>query len=187
MNNNNPHGLRPACYLNGAPYNGQVEEFYIPETDTDDFFVGDAVTLAGSASAEGIPTIRRAASGDALLGAVIGVSRAIRDDEVYRQGGQAMHVFVSTDANILYEIQEDSDGGALTADNVGQNAELLVQDGSDQGISGTELDSSTAATTAGHDLKIMRLVRREDNAIGENAKWLVKINNHQYADNEVGV
>lgn len=98
-----------------------------------------------------------------------------------------MHVFVSTDANILYEIQEDSDGGALTADNVGQNAELLVQAGSAQGISGTELDSSTAATTAGHDLKIMRLVRREDNAIGENAKWLVKINNHQYADNEVGV
>jgi hypothetical protein len=47
-------------------------------------------------------------------------------------------------------------------------------------MSGVELDSSTAATTATLQVKIIRLDQRPDNEIGTNADWIVKINNHQH-------
>lgn len=187
MNTDNAFGLRPVCHINGSPYNGQSQEFYIPETDTDDIGPGDPLTLAGSADANGVPSVSKAASGDPILGVMTAVSRPLRDDPVFREASTARYILAVTDPNILFAIQEDSVGGALAATNVGQNAELAIGTVSGQGISQTELDSSTAATTVGHDLKIIRLLNREDNEIGDNAEWLVKINNHQYADGEAGV
>jgi len=43
-----------------------------------------------------------------------------------------------------------------------------------------ELDSSDVANTATLPLRILRLVDREDNAIGTHAKWLVKLNTHTH-------
>lgn len=65
---------------------------------------------------------------------------------------------------------------------------MVVAAGSNTtGFSATELDSSTAAVTATLDCQIMRLADREDNEIGTNAKWLVKLNNHQFVDGTTGI
>lgn len=181
-------GLRPAMYLNGAPYNGKAGWYYIPSTDATAVYLGDLVKLGGSADADGVPSVTKASSTNNVLGVVVAVHPTTQASTIYRAASTAAYVYVADDPNILFEIQEDSAGGALTADSVGLNANLIDAGGSTvTGFSGVELDSSTAAADATYDFVIYRLARRPDNAIGTNAKWLVKLNNHQYADSVVGV
>ena len=181
-------GLVPVGYLNGAPYNGQVNKYYIPDTDSTAVFVGDPVKLAGSADSRGIPSVAQASVGDAIIGAVVGIAEATRDDDIYRAASTEKYVLVADDPQTVFEVQEDSDGGALAATDVGQNASFIVGTGSTvTGLSGVELDSSTAATTSTLDLQILRLSDREDNEIGTNAKWLVKLNNHQFTNAATGI
>jgi hypothetical protein len=93
---------------------------------------------------------------------------------------------VADAADLIFEVQEDSVGGALAAANVGQNASLIA--GNNNGfLSGWMLDSSTAAATNTLQVQLLGLARRIDNAFGTNAKWLVRINNHQYANQVAGV
>jgi hypothetical protein len=58
-NTNAPFGLRPVCYLNGAPWNGQARRYYVPSSDTFAYYMGDVVssvangsTLNGSSAVE---------------------------------------------------------------------------------------------------------------------------------------
>lgn len=181
-------GLSPAYHQDGSPYNGQVMEFHVPSSDATAIFVGDPVKLAGSADADGIPDVAQAAVGNVVVGVMVGRARVTRDDEIYRPASTEAYIFVATDPDIVYEVQEDSVGGALAATNVGQNASFIVGTGSTTtGLSGVELDSSTAATTSTLDLQIVRLVRRADNEIGTNGKWYVRLNNHQYVDGTTGI
>jgi hypothetical protein len=95
---------------------------------------------------------------------------------------------VADDPDALFEAQENSGGTAFTVNDVGLNCNFIVAAGSTvTGLSGVELDTSTEATTNTLDLKIVGLARRQDNAIGANAKWLVRINRHQYANQVAGV
>jgi hypothetical protein len=48
------------------------------------------------------------------------------------------------------------------------------------------LDNTTEATTAGLNLQILGLVKRPDNAYGVNARWLVKINDHEFSVGQTG-
>lgn len=193
-NSDNPTGLTPRYFEDGSPYAGQVEWYYVPSTDGTAIYLGDTVKLAGGADSEGVPSVTKASSGDAVVGVMVAVSAiegadsSGRDSEVYRPASQERYVQVAVDPDILYEVQEDSDTSTLAAADVGLNAEIIDGGGdSNTGLSGIELDSSSAATTAGHDLQIRRLVRRPDNEIGDNAKWLVKLNNHQYANGSTGI
>lgn len=181
-------GLAPKMYLNGAPYNGKAGRYYIPSTDGTAVYVGDLVKLAGSADSEGVPTVTKASSTDAVVGVVVGVEAETRDSTVYRAASAGRYVYVADDPAILFEVQEDSVGGALAATSVGLNANWVDGGGSTvTGRSGIELDSSTAATTNTLDFQIVRMSRRPDNEIGTNAKWLVRLNNHQYVDGTTGV
>jgi hypothetical protein len=54
------------------------------------------------------------------------------------------------------------------------------------GLSATTIDNSTEATTNTLDLKIIGLANKPNNAVGESAKWIVKINRHQYANQVAG-
>lgn len=181
-------GLAPKMHMNGSPYNGQPERFYVPSSDATAIYVGDMVKLAGSADADGVPSVTKASSTNVVVGVVVGVEAETRDSTVYRPASEERYVMVCTDPSVLFEIQEDSDGGALAATSVGLNANFVDGGGSTvTGKSGIELDSSTAATTATLDFQIVRLSRRPDNEIGTNAKWLVRLNNHQYVDGTTGV
>lgn len=190
-NADTPFGLRPVRYLSGAPWNGQVRPYLIPSSDATAVFIGDPVKLAGSAGtagqkvdglpAGGLATVIQAAAGDPIIGVVVGFEPIKTSLEtLHRAASTARIAYVADDPNVIFEIQEVSGGTALTADEVGLNANFVVAAGSTTtGLSGVELNNATEATTATLNLRILGLVQREDNTYGEHAKYEVLVNNHQ--------
>jgi len=85
---------------------------------------------------------------------------------------------VMDDPNQLFLIQADED---IEAADIGKNADIVVGSGSTTtGLSVNELDSSTIATTAALNLKIVGLYDSPNNAFGNFAVVVVKINEHLY-------
>ena len=182
-----PAGLKPVKYLNGASWNGKANVYYVPDTDATPIFKGDAVKSAGSADATGMfPSVEQAAAGDTIRGVVIGFGEnpniminPTNPDRTNRPANVAMYVLVVDDPNVIFEVQEDSDGAALDADAVGLSADLVVGAGNAaSGKSGMEIDSSSAAAVAA-TLKLLRIVNREDNELGDYCKWEVLIAEHE--------
>jgi hypothetical protein len=154
-----------------------VDVFYIPSSVATNAFVGDPVKLAGSADAAGVPSIALCAATDTITGAIVGFQDAASMELGYGAASTARYALVAHGQDVLFEIQEDSDGGALAADDIGLNAEIVVAAGSTYTRrSGVELDTSTKATTVTLGLRIRGLAQRPDNAIGTNAKVLVSLN-----------
>lgn len=194
-----PRGLFPVKYASGAPYNGAVNMYLIDSGDGTATFIGDLVKLAGSSGAaatfvagvdvEGIPTVIQAAAGDKAIGVVVGFMPDSTNLTLkHRSANTSRIALVADDPELLFEIQEVSGGTALTKDAVGLNANVVVGSGSTTtGLSGMELDNSTEASDSALNLIIVGLAKRPDNAIGEHAKWLVKINDHQYNAGVAGV
>jgi hypothetical protein len=199
-NVDSPFGLRPVRYLNGAPWNGQVNRYLLDSGNSTATFIGDLVTLAGSAGLQasvvtgiptsGMPTIAQSVAGTGPhLGVVVGFEVLATNLELkHRLASTSRVALVVDDPNVIFEIQEVSGGTALTADEVGLNANVVVAAGSTvTGLSGMELNNGSEAGTVGLDLKILRLALREDNAIGEHAKWEVLINHHCFRAGVTGL
>lgn len=178
-NSDTIYGLRPVRHLTGCDF--KANRYFIPATDGTAVFIGDAVKLAGSADTDGVPTVAQAAAGDTIVGVVVGFE--VDPDNLtrkHRAASTARYALVVDDPQVIFEIQEDSVGGALAAEDIGNNADIVVGTGnSATGLSGMELDSSTKVTTTAQ-LRILRVVPRENNAIGANAKIEVLINEHQF-------
>jgi hypothetical protein len=190
-NADRPMGFSPVKMITGAPYNGQATLYAILAADTNGYAMGDPVTSdAGGGSAEGIPAVTIGVAGSAWRGVIVGIfdtkpgiakidnpNTTVRPAAAQSKDWYAM---VVDDPNVIFEVQEVSGGTALTAADIGLNANGVA--GTNNGyVSGWELNNTTEATTATLNCKILGLVQRADNAIGEHAKWLVKINNHQLA------
>jgi len=85
---------------------------------------------------------------------------------------------VLDDPSQMFIIQND---GTSAATNYGLNADVVVGTGNTTtGLSAIELDTSTIATTAALNLKIIGLWDVPNNAVGANAVVVVKINEHSY-------
>lgn len=177
-----PNGLRPVKHLDGSPYNGAANLYFVPSTDGTALAIGDAVKSAGSADANGVATVARAAAGDAIRGVVVGFpiqEGFTADSPIYRPASTARYVLVADAPDLVFEIQEDADGGALTANDVGLNADIVTTGvNTVTGSSDMQLDTSSA-TSSTAQLRILGFVQRQDNEIGANAKVLVAINEHE--------
>lgn len=173
-------GFRPVQNLDGSPWSGATRTVYFPSSDSTATFVGDLVKLTGSGDADGkYATVAQCAAGDTPYGVVVGFKPDPTDLELtYRKASTARYAEVAVGDAVIMEAQEDSVGGALAAANIGQNIDVVVASSGDttSGLSGMQLDSSTAATTNTLPLRLIGLVDREDNALGTNAKWLVRLN-----------
>lgn len=179
-NADNPRGARPVYSGNGAAWNGNTFLCAIPATDGTATFVGDFVKLSGTADATtGVPTVIQAAATDTLFGAIVGFEPLPTNLELnYRLASTLRYCYVCIDKSTIYEMQEDSVGNNLAVTEVGLATDIAVSAGNTvTGQSGMELDSSDTATAAGQ-VRILGLVRKADNAIGTNAKWLVQIAEH---------
>lgn len=186
-----PFGLRPVRYLSGAPYNGAANKYYVPSSDSTAIYVGGLVKLAGSADADGVASVTgNVATGNAVLGVVVAVVPDTADSLVYRAASTTRYVMVADDPNLVFEIQEDSVGAAMAAANVGNTADITGFTGGSTttGLSSLEIDSSTATASGDgtEDVLIVGLVQSPDNAIGTNANWLVRLNNHSFVDGFAG-
>lgn len=189
-NVDSPFGLRPVKTVSGQPYSGAANVYSTATGDGTAIFVGDPVTLSGTSqtiNGRVYVDVDQAATGNIVLGVVVGVLPATRDSTIYREASTQRLLLVADDPGLLYEIQEVSGGTAFTANDAGLNANFVVGSGSTTtGMSGVELNNSGEATTNTLDLQIVGLVNREDNAIGEHAKWLVRINRNRYANQVAG-
>jgi hypothetical protein len=190
-NADTPFGLRPVRYLSGAPYNGAATVYTTAAADGTAIFIGDPVILSGTAQTVNGVTyadVDQAATGDVITGVVVGVLPETADSTVHRAASTLRRLLVADDPNLVFEIQEVSGGTALTTAAIGLNANFVVGSGSSStGMSGVELNNATEATTNTLDLKIVNIVNRADNEAGEHAKWLVRINRHQYANQVAGI
>jgi len=206
-NANVPRGLIPYAYFDGRPYNGSANIYYVASGYGTALYIGDpVVTHSASNDANGIPAVNIGASGSPIIGAVVGivdggpqgaaVVPVTRDLPIYHPASTAQYILVADSIDLLFWIQDDASTQSSFAPTVwaGKNANFVSGSGSTTtGFSGYQLQASSVATTNTLDLKIMRALNQSDNAIGGttntnmNAKWLVKINNHQYANQEAGV
>jgi hypothetical protein len=174
-----PRGLVPVREANGQPYSGSANVYYVPASDSTALFRGDPVIVAGSGDADGVPSITRAtaALGNAFTGVVVGFVPTPAFTTQYRPASVAGYVLVADDPSLLFEIQEDAVGGAMAAADIGLNVDLIAGSGNTvTGCSGFMADTSTKATTATLQLRIVGFAQRADNEIGASAKILVRNN-----------
>lgn len=183
-------GFIPRSGLSGQPYNASVMQFSTASGDSTAIFIGDPVKLSGTSqtiNGQVFADVDQAATGDVVVGVVVGVLQDTRDSLTYRAGSTVRILLVETNPNTVFEIQEVSGGTALDAADIGLNANFVVGSGSTvTGYSGVELNNSGEASTNTLDLQIVGLVNRADNEVGEHAKWLVRINRHQFANQVAG-
>jgi hypothetical protein len=186
-----PRGFIPSSGLSGQPYNASVTVFSTAVGDGVAQFIGDPVKLAGTSQTINgaiYSDVAQAATGDVVQGVVVGVIPDTRDSLTYRAASTVRLVMVETNPNTLFEIQEVSGGTALTSAAIGLNANFVVGSGSTvTGYSGVELNNSGEDTTNTLDVQIVGIVNRADNVVGEHAKWLVRLNRHQYANQVAGI
>jgi hypothetical protein len=130
----------------------------------------------------------QAATGDVITGVVVGVAPVTSTSLPYRAASTQRVLYVADDPNLLFEIQEVGRRHGAHANDSGLNANFAVGTGSTvTGYSAMEINNVGEAVTNTLDLKIIGPVNRPDNAIGENCKWLVRINRHRYVDQLAGV
>jgi hypothetical protein len=178
-NTNAPFGLVPRRLRNGAPWVGPLKMYYHDSGDGTALFPGDPFIIAGGADSRGVPKAIRATAGatNRITGVVCGIVPFEPFGNQYGAGSTAYYFLGCDDPTALFAAQEDSDGGALTADNVGENIDLASGSGNTAtGVSGFTLDSSTVGTGATKQLRIVELLNDPGNEIGDYAKWLVAIN-----------
>lgn len=190
-NSDTPFGMKPVQHLNGAPWNGKVNMYYIPSTYGTAIYVGDPVDADADAGAagvvvngidvEGMPAIAAATAGSTLRGVVVGFLPLQSNLETLHNPASTARIALVCDSpDVIYEIQEDSDTSTLAVAEVGQNADIIYTAGSAvTGRSKVELDSSSHVSGAAN-LRILGLAKRPGNELGSFAKWLVVINEHDF-------
>lgn len=199
-NADTPFGLRAVGHPVGLS-KASVRAYAVPSTYATDLFPGDPVVVTGTAntaevSAPGIGTMQpgtlrevnksAAGSGNAITGVIVGVAadpdaRSRR----YLPASTGGVVLVNDDPRTEYEVQADE---AINAADIGLNAALVFTNAGDTvtGQSGAELDGSTKATTAALQVRILGIVPRSDNEVGDAAKVIVRINNHSETNGSAG-
>jgi len=181
-NVNQPSGLSPVGYSTGSTWNGQSRRYCIPSSDSNAYAIGDPVTLAGSADANGVPTITLATAGTAnvIAGVIVGTGGIAYGGMSANPSNldslvipatktKAYYVDVADDPYIEFQIQDDAAGT-----NNGY-------------VSGWQLAANSSNTGATRQVQILRLAQVPNNTIGQYAKWIVRIVNHQFAAGTAGV
>jgi hypothetical protein len=183
-NNNAPFGFKPVRNAFSGPYNDGAQPYAAAAGDSVVIRYGDPVTLTGAATADGVPYVALSTAGGTtnfVTGIAVGF-RPVGTTEWlgYRPASVEYEVLVEDNPNSEFFIMEDSVGGAVAVASVGLNAQIVF--GSATGnISAAMLDSSTAATTATHQLRILGLAQIVNNAQGNYAVWRVRLNMHTHA------
>jgi len=200
-NLNAPKGFSPVKYLNGAPWNGAVNVYYIPSTDALIYSPGDAVKSLAQSDANGVPGVVKAAGTDMLRGVIVaclvtppngpsllGTSLDLAVQNIPAAKTKAYYVLVADDPNVLFEIQ-DNGLSVIAATSMSKNFTFTVANPTAPGQnSASVLLNSSVGTAATLNLRLMGAVQRDDNDPSlVNAKWLVKLNMHELSSATVGI
>jgi hypothetical protein len=193
-NANRPSGFTPVGYLNGANWDGKARVYSIDANYGTALYIGDPVISGGSADSNGVANVVLGAATGALRGVIVGLGTSEGGifnpsnlNITYRPASDpaVWYAMVVDDPNVIFEVQEESNGTQLAATEVGLNTIPVTGTGNGY-ISGWQLRSytgATPATTATLQLRLLGLARRPAgfNVFGAYAKWLVQINVHELA------
>jgi len=181
-----PFGLRPVRYLNGAPYNGQANKYYVSATDATALYIGDPVDFATiGTDATGMHlAVKKAtlADGNYTIGPVVAVEPNVATDLIYRVASTERYVWVADDPNLVFECQGDS-ATAMTALAYGRNTILVETHAGSTvtGLSGIEVDVSGAASNSSNMLLMLNGANRPDNdAVATHAVIEVMLSMHRF-------
>ena len=200
-NVNRPIGLRPVKTVNGANWNEQSNLYYVPAADVSAYYIGDVVKSAAGSDANGVPQITKALGTDVLRGVIVGVLPSVPYG-VSLQGAtldlantfvpatkvRDYYLLIADDPNTIFEIQGDSTATNQVAINSNKNASLTVTSPTAPGqYSATVISSASIATANTLNIKLMGLVQKPGNGFGAYARWLCKINLHEFASGSTGI
>ena len=191
-NSNKPFGLAPVRTI-GATTTGQTTRYYVYSSDSDAYYIGDAVISAAQGDAAGTPGIAKATGAQTLRGVVVGVEPAnqlqaslsgatlsLERTSIPATKTQAYYVYVDDNPATVFSIQGDATATNQVATNSNKNFSLTIANGSTTvSDSGTVLSSSTLNTTNSLNMKAMGLLQVPGNAYGAYAIWQCKINLHE--------
>lgn len=187
------NGFRPVKHLNGSPYNGQANLYYVASAG-DEILVGDVVKLAGSADANGIATVDLCGASDVGCGVVVGIMQSKFDPVGKLTTGAVSldlpgaaqiaasgsgYVMVADSPDVVFEVETSN--GDYAAVNTGLNASHANGSRSASTVtSPATIDMGTEATTSTLNFKILGLAQKVNNEIGTSAKLNVMFNVHQF-------
>jgi hypothetical protein len=180
-NSNFAFGLKWLGDLSAGDQNGAVRAYVIPSTDSSDYFLGDAVKSTGTGKTiNGVTyaTVTAAAAGDTLRGVIIGFAiNPLNLNIIYGAASTDRIAYVVDSPFAVFEIQSNGTG-AIT--DLGANANIVTGSGSVYtGLSGTQLNEASVATTNTLQLRILDPYPSVDNSIGQYVKYKVMINLHE--------
>ena len=192
-NSDNPHGLTPIGTLSGGDFNAKLRRVVFAVGDAAVCRVGDLVKLTGTVDATGkLPVVAVSTAGDASIGVLASLDFDADDEgslmtPLTRATLTARTGQIYYGQDVLYRMQEDSVGNAIEITEAGLNCNLIATAGSDVTGSGMELDSTSAANTSTLNFRLHHVWDSPDNALGDNAEWVVSINASQEALNQTGI
>ena len=175
-NADRPNGARTVRHLDGTtaiPSN----PYSVDASNSTAIFLGDFVI----AEADGNVAPYTGTGGGNLLGVCVGVADDYGDlSRRHLPATTAGTIWVADSPDTVFDIQEDDAGTALTLAARGSNCDVLATACSTTtSQSAHEIDRSTV-TSATAQLRLLRLVDRDDNDYGDSAEWEVVINEHAY-------
>lgn len=188
VNPNKPAGLSFVENINGTKLS-KLRMYYIAAADTNAYYPGDLVTLAGGLGdpATGIAGITLATAGNVALGVLAAVGVGTNPVGSSGQGGGAggpyinpnnlsitnrpsgaasagYYAAVIDDPEAIFEIQEGGSGTNLTYIVAGKNANILyAAPATGVVVSGTTMNNVGVATTSTLNLQILCAAQRTDN------------------------
>lgn len=200
-------GLRPIKHIDGAPWNGTLNRYFVAAADTFPIFQGDLVTLAATTDTKGqtvipgVPSIGgtqgarkfifNGGSADTVaVGVAVGfsINPLNLNTPQFRSALTAQYILVSDAPDTVYEVQTsvaptptDLNGNATVTDgNITAGASTPTALSLATGQSAMVVNAYTNTATA--ILKVLGASQKIDNDITSvNYKILVTINNHQYS------
>lgn len=187
-NVNAPFGLKPIRSAFSGPYNDGAQPYAALAADSVVIRYGDPVTLTGAGTVDGLPVVALATVGGttSITGVAVGFRPLGATEWLgYRPASVAYEVLVEDNPNAEFLIQEDSVGGAVAVASIGLNAQIIYGTATGN-TSAAMLDSSTAAVTATHQLRIMGLSQIVNNEQGNFAIWRVRLNMHTHTPATAG-
>ena len=176
-------GLIPVAHVGQTDNNGGQTQYSIGDTQTTAIFTGDPVKYKSDG------TVEVATAGDPVVGVFGGCfytdpTTSKPTWSPYFPASLApgdAKAFIWDNPMQTFIVQQDSVVSNLLAANLNENANLIFNAGNTTtGVSGVEIDSSSADVTAALQVRLIDFYAvPSNNTTANNSVFVVKINNHQ--------
>jgi len=186
------NGFRPVKHLNGSPYNGQANLYYIASA-ADEILVGDTLKHGSSLDAYGNPSADLATT-EVPIGVVVGIMQSKFDPSGKMTTGAVSldlpgaaqiavsgsgYVLVADSPDIVMEVETSNGTPAVT--DIGLNATVANAARTTTTVtSPATIDVGTFSTTNTLNFRLLGFSQKVGNEVAASAKVLVMFNRHQF-------